>query len=261
MRKPELGKYALWRLFAGDPKIRRLLPDTRRFSRSNLAEMLRRYGMVYVKPSGGSRGVGIMKVWRVERQVYVKHTIRATRSFDQLDAAVAYVDRHRGGRPYIVQQGVDLARVGGRPFDIRVMMQRTRPGGPWRYSGMVAKLAGAGSVVTNVALSHGTVLEVPVALRRAFGWNRERVAETVAALEQLGHRAARRMDAYQPYRELGLDVAVDRRGRLWLLEENTGPSHRLFRKLTSNLSMFRRIEFRYGQYARAVRAKYAGHRA
>ncbi len=254
-RKPELGKYLLYLHFAKDAKIRNYLPTTRRYSVNTLKNYIKRFTSVYVKPSGGSRGQGVLKVWKSGKAVFVQHTNRTKREFSSIDAAVRFVDRQRAGRAYVVQRGIALARVQGSPFDIRVMMQKEVPGGKWLYSGMAAKVAGKGSVVTNVALSHGRVIPVPVALRQSFGWSDERIKRCIDEMVSLGLRAAHHFDTYQPYREIGLDVAVDTSGRVWLIEENTAPSHPLFKKMTVDLAPYRRIQYRWGRYQRALQKR------
>jgi hypothetical protein len=252
-RKPELGKYLLWRHFHGNLQIRPYLPDTKRYTRERVEVFLQKYSMIYVKPSGGSMGRGIMKVWKQDSYIYVKKTVLPSRRFTSVEEAAQYIDRMREGKPYIVQKGLILARVNDRPFDIRVMMQRDSVGGPWLYSGMVAKIAGKGSVVTNVALSKGRVTTVEEALRQSLGLSETRIHEIVHRMKQLGYAAAKHFDTYQPYRELGFDMAVDTSSRLWLIEQNTAPSHRLFAKLKSNPRLFRRIEYRWANYARSLR--------
>ncbi|MDQ0188666.1 YheC/YheD family protein [Alicyclobacillus cycloheptanicus] len=257
-RKPELGKYLLYVHFAKDTFIRKFLPPTRRYRHETVRSFLNQYGVVYLKPQGGSRGRGIMKVWRRDGAVYVQHTVYAPKRFASVDEALTYIDQKRGGQGYVVQRGIALAKVHGRPFDIRVMMQKDVPGGQWLYAGMVAKVAGKGSAVTNVALSRGAVMRVEEALKQGLGWNAVSIRRCKNQMIQLAKRAAKHFDTYQPYREIGFDMAVDTNGRIWLLEENTAPSHPLFAKLKADLSMYRRIQFRWGRYQRALRAKRSG---
>lgn len=250
-RKPELGKYMLWQLFHRNNKIRKYLPPTDRYSQNKLAEYLRLYHTVYVKPSGGSMGRGIMKVWMENGRYVMKHTTQQRQEFRAFGALCKRIDQHRGGKYYIVQKGLQLAKVNGRPFDIRVMVQRERPGGPWLYSGMVAKIAGKGSVVTNVALSRGSVMEVPQALMKGLNCKKARAQAICRQLQDLSHTAANHFDTYQRYREIGFDIAVEQNGRIWLIEENTGPSHPLFAKLKSKLEYHRTIQRRWGLFERA----------
>lgn len=258
-RKPELGKYLLWHHFQKNAVVRAYLPTTRRYTHQTLEAFLSKYGMIYVKPSGGSMGRGILKVWKEGDTIYVHKTVMKPAKFSNLLAASKYIDAQREGKPYIVQQGISLARWHGRPLDIRVMMQRIMPGGTWLYSGMVAKIAGRGSVVTNVALSHGQVLPVETALKGSLGWTQGKIDRKVEEMKRLAFTAANHFDAYQNYRELGFDMAVDKNGRLWLIEQNTAPSHPLFKKLSSNLKMYALIEQRWSQFARNARDKCKKH--
>lgn len=252
-RKPELGKYLLWNHFRGNSVVRSYLPVTARYSHDTFRTFLRTYGMIYVKPSGGSMGRGILKVWSSDGNIFVHKTVMKRASFTTLKSALKYIDAQREGKPYIVQQGISLAKWQGRPLDIRVMMQRTTPGGEWLYSGMVAKVAGRGSVVTNVALSGGHVLLVETALRESLGWDGRTVRNKVKELIRIATIAAKHFDTYQYYRELGFDMAVDTDGRIWMIEQNTAPSHKLFEKLKGEPAMYRLIESRWSKFAQSQR--------
>lgn len=249
-----MGKFLLYRFFHKNTAIAPYLPETRRYSERSLRDMLRVHSELYVKPVAGSRGRGIIKVWKTrDNHVVVKRTTEPSRRFSTVGDAVKFIDKLREGKAYIVQKGIRLARIHGRPFDIRVMVQRDKPGGRWLYSGMVAKVAGAHSIVTNTALSRGTVMGVGDALAQSLGWDRVKCGETTRRLEKLGLEWARHFDSYQLYRELGFDVAVDTSGRIWLIEQNTAPSHALFARLKSDLRPYRRIQYRWGVFERAKR--------
>ncbi|GMA59885.1 hypothetical protein GCM10025859_03250 [Alicyclobacillus fastidiosus] len=71
---------------------------------------------------------------------------------------------------------------------------------------------------------------------------------------RLGHEWARHFDSYQLYRELGFDVAIDHAGSIWLIEQNTAPSHALFARNKQNLAPYRRIQYRWGVFQRALKA-------
>ncbi len=250
-RKPEMGKYLLWLFFRRSSQVRRYLPATKRYSKDTFKEFMGRYTSVYVKPVAGSRGKGILKTWKQNGKIWVQKNVYHPQVFSNLDDAIRFIDRERQGRAYIVQQGLNLAVIGGKPLDIRVMMQREKPGGRWLYSGMIAKIAGGSSIVTNVAISKGSVMEVNEAIRKSLKWNDKKINNCINEMIQLSFQAAKHFDTYQLYRELGFDIAVDKKGQIWMIEENTGPSHPLFAHLKSNLSMYRRIQARWGQFERA----------
>ncbi|WP_107725747.1 YheC/YheD family protein [Desmospora activa] len=57
----------------------------------------------------------------------------------------------------------------------------------------------------------------------------------------LSHVSSRVLDARFPgIRELGVDIAVDQKGKLWILEVNTSPACSTFRLLRDK-TMYRRI--------------------
>lgn len=251
-KKPEMGKWLLYRFFHKNADIAVYLPATKKFTPDIGLSMLNQYNMIYVKPVAGSRGNGIMKVWKATNsQTIVQRTVEKSRKFSNANGAIHYVDVLRKGKMYIAQRGIQLAKVHGRPFDIRLMMQREKPGGQWLYSGMIAKIAGRNSVVTNTALSKGYVLDVEDALKKAFDWRALKIQTTVRRLQSLGLKWANHFDGYQKYRELGFDVAIDSGGRIWLIEQNTAPSHALFARNRANLAPYRRIQYRYGVFERA----------
>ncbi|MTV50660.1 YheC/YheD family protein [Heliobacillus mobilis] len=237
--RPELGKWSLWRLFAADSSIRPHLPPTRKFSMTSLKRFLESYGMVYLKPSAGYGGQGIIKVWQTEKgysYVRVKGETHRRASFTDLyNSLKRYCFTGNG---YIVQKAIDLAHVDGRPFDIRLMMMRQK--GAWRYIGALAKVAGENSIVTNYLRSKGQILDIEAALQRSELFDTETVAQIMRDMIRLGYKVCRRFDKYKTYWQIGLDLGVDKRGKVWVIEENTGPAHFLFRKLPDK-SIYRRI--------------------
>lgn len=120
---------------------------------------------------------------------------------------------------------------------------------------MCAKIAGGQSVVTNTALSRGRVIDVEKALKQSLGWDKSRIQRTVSKLQKLGLAWAKHFDSYQNYRELGFDVAIDKAGHIWLIEQNTAPSHRLFAHNKDNQKPYQRIQYRWGQFERARKKK------
>lgn len=215
--------------------MRRYMPETRRMTRRSVKSMLRKYSMVYVKPVVGSLGIGVMKVEKRGRGLqYQNGTVR--RSFPDFLSGYAPIVRASGGKRYMVQQGIRMARYRGRPFDIRVMVQRW-PGGGWKATGWAGRLAHPRKIVTNGSQG-GTIYPVSTLLRDS--------RPLLARIERVGLQAARRLGAVYPgVAEIGLDFAIDRLRRPWILEANTRPDPCPFTKLPDK-RMLRRI-LRYGE--------------
>lgn len=64
---PLQSKWYKTKLLLQSGFIKRYIPDTRRFSRSNLEQMIYSYGMIYVKPERGTYGNGVIRAERGER--------------------------------------------------------------------------------------------------------------------------------------------------------------------------------------------------
>jgi len=140
---------------------------------------------------------------------------------------------------YLLQPHLSLGRINGRPFDVRVMVQRTKSNQPWQVTGWLAKLAGPGYVVTNVARSRGSVLSLQNAILRSgipkpphFLVEIKKVSLAVASC--LGN-------AYPSLREIGLDLGLDQEGKIWIIEANFRPALSLFQRLPDK-TFYRRIK-------------------
>jgi len=233
-----LSKWTKYKLLARSKKIRKALPKTLPFGESAFRFMLDRCGSVYVKPVRGSGGAGVVKVTSGKDGRFVVH--HGAKKMPASGAAEAYaiVRRKTGHRSCLVQQTVKLLTVGGRPFDVRVMVQRTGRS-HWTATAKLAKIAGPGHIITNVARSGGRVASVKTALRRSgFG---ERAGSISRRLDRIALAAVRRLHKFYPWiNTVGMDLGVDRRGKVWIIEANFKPAKSLFRRLKDK-SAYHRI--------------------
>lgn len=239
-KKPEMGKWGCWRFFAAEPSIRPYLPPTSILHVNSLRNFLTTHNAVYIKPSAGWGGRGIIKAWKTPTGFAFVQEVGQPIHCATVENLLQKV--RQGARPggtYLVQKAIPLAQVNGRPYDIRLMLMRVK--GQWQYVGMLAKVAGPNSVVTNIARGKGYVLDVDTALRRSLGLSHVQIEALKQEMIELGMRTVKRFDAYKRYYQIGLDLAVDQNGKLWMIEENTGPAHSLFAKLPDK-TMYNRIK-------------------
>jgi glutathione synthase/RimK-type ligase-like ATP-grasp enzyme len=230
------SKWTKTKLLTRSALLNAHIPQTRRLSEESLKRMLRRYGMVYVKPDTGSCGVGVMKLEQTRRR-WIVHSGARRRTFPAYRALFRWLCSSTNGRPYLAQRGVRVIRWRGRPIDFRVMIQK---GGKtrWTVTGTAARVAPPRKAVTNGSQG-GAIYGARTLLRRVTGTKRaERTLGQFTALARA--TAARFSHAYPRMRELGLDIAVDRTGKCWVLEVNTHPDPCPFTKL-SDKAMLRRI--------------------
>ncbi|WP_150271165.1 YheC/YheD family protein [Paenibacillus tepidiphilus] len=260
------NKLTKTRVLLGSPDLGRYIPETRRMSQSVLHEMLEKYNMVYIKPCCGSLGQGVIRVERAsgstngkrgstpihsESGKYSYQSGMQVHPFADFEKAYQAILRETRGKPYLVQKGIRLLTHGGRPFDIRVMVQRN-PQGKWEATGVAGRVAHPRKVVTNGSQG-GTIYPVEVLLKPYTSPDKRKAL--IAAMKRIGVSSALQLStAYPGLQEIGVDLALDRRLAPWILEVNTAPDPCPFTKL-QDTRMLERI-VRYGKvYGRTYNLK------
>ncbi|GAB7055804.1 MULTISPECIES: YheC/YheD family protein [Paenibacillus] len=263
------NKLTKTRVLRGNKSLRRRILATRRMDRDALYAMLQKYTMVYIKPCNGSQGKGVIRVERIpesggndsqdsidviDRKKRIKYRYQTgvrVHQFTNYRKTYRAILKETRGRPYLVQKGVRLLVHAGRPFDVRVMVQRN-PKGRWKATGIVGRVAHPRKVVTNGSQG-GTIYPVEVLLKVYTG--KEKRKALMSKMKKIGVKAARQLSAAYPgMREIGADIALDRRLKPWIIEVNTNPDPCPFTKL-KNRSMIRRI-IRYAKgYGRTYKLR------
>lgn len=218
----------------------------------DIKEFLMRYKSVFLKPSSGSLGRRIIKIF-LDKQGNFNYmyrtrdkltTVGSAANFDILLNLLKLV---MGKRLYIVQKDLVLARHENCPFDIRVLAQKDKLG-YWRRTKIYVRKAAPDSFLSNLSdgakpMSISGVLkevfsvdfEAPLGLGEDI---RRAVREIPPALE----RGTGRL-----WGELGIDLGIDRHGKIWLVEINSKPFRALVSERgSSNIikrSLIRPLEF------------------
>lgn len=229
------SKLWVYRLMARDPELTRLIPETVVLRRTaDLAVMVRRHGTVYVKAAGGGKGIGIWLVSADGQGGYVyRYTdahcrIRRGRTRDL--STVVHLLLSRPRRPWLIQPRIDLLRHRGRIFDVRVLVQRDG-NGVLQVTGTGARIGRRGSFISNI-FGGGDARRLEPLLEENLGLSpdaavemRREVERISVAVAELIHRACRHTGHVG---ELGVDIGIDRRGRLWFFEANSRTGRNVF---------------------------------
>jgi glutathione synthase/RimK-type ligase-like ATP-grasp enzyme len=237
------NKWTKTKWMQSEPKLKPYVPDTKPFTKSSLVKMINRYGMVYFKPTTGTGGNGIARIVRASSKTFrFKINARAVAA-NSMEDLFRKLKKTARGRSYILQKGVYLKTIRGRPFDLRTTVQKTKQG-KWVPTAMFVKLGMKNKVVTNYHQGGKLALVEPT-LRRA-GYNTAEIQRYIQRFKILGLETARCFDRHnRRFKELGLDLALDRNGRLWILEVNTRPNYYALKSLPDK-SLYRTI-VRYGR--------------
>jgi glutathione synthase/RimK-type ligase-like ATP-grasp enzyme len=220
-----LDKWEVHRALYSHPDTRGLLPHTELYvDPSQLKRMLEIYRTVYAKPTSGSMGKGIYRLGRSEKGYlfsYPTMTGSVTRTYQTLKALTSALEQRIVGKSYVLQQAIPVIRYARRPVDFRILTQKNVKG-EWDVTSIVARV-GQNQVVSNVARG-GRMMSAEKALRLCG--QGISIRPTSASLRRTALTISRSLDAMISglYAELGIDLAVDVHGRIWLLEVNSKPS-------------------------------------
>nr|WP_280521343.1 YheC/YheD family protein [Paenibacillus mangrovi] len=219
------------------PALRRYLPKTRWMTASRTLRMLKAYPSVFIKPNHGSGGGGIIRAKRLSRGYEVRSG-SSQKIVGRSRSALKAIHSYRSSRhQYLVQKGLRLAKYHGVIFDIRIYMQK--PKHTWMIAGMVARVAAPHKFVTNYHKG-GHAAPLHRVLFSLFHHDQAKAKACLRKIEKLSMIIAKTLNKRYPLRELGVDLAIDEDGHIWIIEANSRPGHMLFYQLSDH-SMIRTI--------------------
>lgn len=198
-----------------------LLPTEQVKTEQQFADFLKKYGSVMLKPINGWGGKGIIKVTMDKDRFKVEQNYVKPKSMplSRLGPFLRGVLRN-GGR-HLVQKWIDIRNHDGNVFDIRALLQKNGEG-IWKITGTAVREGKRGVITSNIK-SGGSAYDVKAYLKKQFGDEKgEELAKSIAEVSE--HIPPFLEKSYKSrLSELGIDLAVDTSGRLWLLEVNIKP--------------------------------------
>ncbi|MDQ0877319.1 glutathione synthase/RimK-type ligase-like ATP-grasp enzyme [Paenibacillus sp. V4I3] len=212
------NKWSKFSVLLGHAGVAKHIPDMRRFSASNLQAMLRQYVFVVAKPIIGTGGSSVVKIQKTGNG-YLLHDSGTKRTFRTWNELFSTLNRIRKNRLFMLQQGIDLATIEGRPVDYRVKLKKA--GRSWVIRAVVGRLARPGLFVTNLCRG-GTLLKGAHALRQTFPASL--VKSKIDTMCGVARTCTMLLESRYPgIGMLGYDFGIDKRGNVWIFEVNTKP--------------------------------------
>lgn len=220
---------------------------------------LDKYRSVFLKPSAGSLGRRIIKIDTVENGYSYIYRSRDKLSIQGTAPDFGSLLNHlrpvMGKRRFIVQKDLNLSRYENCPFDIRVLVQKDMFGN-WRRTKIYVRVAAPDNFLSN--LSDGARPQpINKVLQEVFHTNfsdKEGLGENIRAAVRKIPPALEQATG-MIWGELGIDLGIDNKGRIWLIEVNSKP----FRALVSTsglLNLIRRSLLRPLEFAKFLAGFY-----
>lgn len=252
LNRPLRNKWTIYRTLGKVSTFRNHLPITRLYQSSeDVSQLLRKFHTVYLKPINGTGGRGILRIDRqsdgtlhLQGRNHSRTIVQPKRvSRSNLPSFLSSWDM-RGDR-YIAQQGLSIKLPNGRIHDYRMLVQKNSHG-IWEVTGCAGRIGPLRSITSNLH-GGGEAASMNSLLRQWIG-NEAAITKIRETAENLSINVARHLEAtYGALCELALDLAIDRRGHIWILEVNPKPSREVF-KQAGEKSVYRKAILRPIEY-------------
>lgn len=215
-----------------DKRTRIYVPQTIFYGKAKSpAQFIRKHATIFLKPVHGSLGLGIIRITHQSDGSLgydIKHRFnREHGTSASVDSLVEALRGRIANRPYLIQQGLELARYHERPFDIRIVLQRDE-NGEWKRTKSFARVAKAGEFTSNIS-SGGEALPVQTVLKAVFT-NEKHRTHCRRIINRVSNLVTSVMEEQsgKKFGELGVDIGIDGQGRVWVIEVNSKPWKRAY---------------------------------
>ncbi|MFD2613501.1 YheC/YheD family endospore coat-associated protein [Paenibacillus gansuensis] len=222
------NKWTLFEWLKKSRSTRKYIPTTRKLTTAaELAKLLKLHPMLYLKPERGKAGAGIMRAAQVPQKEYpYRLTIQDNKGSHTLKFATlaklwTKITKTAASEEYIVQQGITLASMNQRPFDLRLLVQKNYKG-QWDVTGVGARVAGLFSITTHVPRG-GSIEDPEKVLISSFG--SDHAKKILVKARHAAHLIARQLEKGSGHLlgEMSMDMGVDDKGGVWFFEANSKP--------------------------------------
>ncbi|MBT2284624.1 YheC/YheD family protein [Paenibacillus polymyxa] len=237
LNRPLRNKWTIHQTLLQKANFREHLPETALFQdMSDVNRMLKVSSLVYLKPINGTGGRGILRIERSSSEANTvlvqgrdqKRRIITPRKV-HLSRLGALLQHWNMKDKYLVQKGIQLQLPNGRVHDYRMLVQKNGEG-QWELTGCAGRMGAEKSVTSNL---HGGGQAIAMnRLMKQWIEDDDLRAEINTTAETFGIEVASFLeDTYGDLCELALDLAIDRSGRIYLLEVNPKPAREVFARI------------------------------
>jgi hypothetical protein len=252
LSKPLANKWKMHQVLSEDQGISDHVPNTFRYSNSTeLIRFLKEHKLIYLKPKNGTGGRGILRIERISDGLYLiqgrnqQRTILTPQKTTERQLTMKLHALNLSS-DYVVQQGINLTLRNGRVHDYRLLIQKNGSG-EWEVTGCAGRIGPYKSITSNL---HGG--GSAVSMEKLLGYNftsKSKIEQIKQEVYSFAYQLAPYLETkFGNLCELGIDIAVDPKGYVWLLEVNPKPSREVFRRIGEN-DTYRKAIIRPLEYA------------
>ncbi|MBA9025290.1 YheC/YheD family endospore coat-associated protein [Peribacillus huizhouensis] len=213
------------------PLLQAYLPQT---SQATDAETiwnhLHKNEQILLKPLFGSRGIGIYLLSKVEDGTLVtmtKQEKRYERNFKSKQQLLRWIESLLKKFQFLIQPYLPLFNLENEPFDLRILLQKDA-NNQWVEQGRGIRQGNKGCITSNLATG-GKIITYEKFINQIDNPHKKYIELTIGHLlrtlpEELESR-------FQPLFELGIDLGIDQKNRVWILDINSKPGRKIIETL------------------------------
>lgn len=221
-----LSKWETYCILSKKNTINNHIPNTALLTLKTFKLFIANYQSCFIKPEYGSNGRSVYKVEKKKTNYLVKSggTKVHQKSFADVNKLYLYL-KSTSHKNLLVQQPLELYKTNSSPMDMRVLVQKNAYN-QWEVSAVNQRIASPNAVITNYSAGARDIFYPPYQdlTNMGLSWKE---------LESFALTVTKSLDKYfDKLGELGLDICLDNKSKLWMLEANTRPSSKAYRNVS-----------------------------
>lgn len=223
--KNGLGKWELYEKLSKYKNIKQYLPETIIYTKKDdISLMLSKYNLVFLKSFHGSKGEEVISIEQLHKGIKLNYYDSYEEKLKELnlnniDELQLIINEFFGDENFVIQQGVPLLKYEDCKFDLRILLQKNEKG-IWESSYIQCRIAKKDINITNTSAG-GVSLIYEKAYPVLCDSNDTNKIPDKNKLTEVSFKIAGYIEReFGLFGELGLDVAIDINGDIWILEAN-----------------------------------------
>ncbi|MBS4176696.1 YheC/YheD family protein [Lederbergia citrea] len=203
----------------GDQFVHALIPSVKLNSGEEILSLLNTNSRVVIKPFTGHHGENVI-FFEQGTDGTVIITDSLSKWMSNKNELLTFVETLTDQQSYLLQPFIECKTKAGLIYDFRIHVQKNGLG-EWEVNLIYPRISGNNKLISNIS-SGGYRGELSSFLREEFD---NRASEIKELLETFGIQFSTHFDTLyeHSFDELGIDVAIDQNGKLWIFEVNWRP--------------------------------------